>query len=151
MRRGRRREVDRTPPGICRCACPAARNAGFTLVETIVAFAVLALILTVLLGGLSRMATGGRRAEILRGALALAQARIDGIGVVEPLTPGESTGRFDNGFAWRLRIGDLRTGPRTTGMAGAWVEITVQTAADGISSPPTVSLASFKLVGASRR
>jgi type II secretory pathway pseudopilin PulG len=151
MSRGRRRGIDRAPPGRHRCACPEAGNAGFTLVETIVAFAVLALILTVLLGGLSRMTTGGRRAEILREALALAQARLDGLGVVEPLTPGESTGRFDNGFVWRLRIGNPRMGAPASGMAGAWVEIAVSAPADGTSAPPTVSLAGFKLAAGSRR
>ena len=131
---------------------PAARDsdAGFTLVETLMAFAVLALILTVLLGGLSQTTTGGRRAELMREALALAQARIDGLCVIEPLAPGESTGRFDNGFAWRLQIGAVHKGAPAAGMAGAWVEITVSAGADATPAPATVWLASFKLIEASR-
>lgn len=126
-----------------------AAEAGFTLIETLVAFAVLALILTVLFGGLSRLMTGGHRAEVLREALQLAQARLDGLGVVEPLVPGESSGHFENGFDWRLRVGDLRRRARSAG-AGSWVEITVSATAGAMPTPPAVSLVSFKLAGALR-
>jgi prepilin-type N-terminal cleavage/methylation domain-containing protein len=129
---------------------PHYKQAGFTLIETLVAFAVLALILTVLLGGLSRLLTGGRHAEILRDALRLAQARLDGIGVVEPLVPGESGGQFENGFNWHLRVGDMRGSARSAGPAGAWVEITVSTTAGAMLTPPAVLLIGFKLAGAPR-
>ena len=138
-------------PRIHRTRRPAAADrgdAGFTLVETVMAFAILALMLTALLGGLSQMTTGGRRAALMRDALVLAQARIDGLGVIEPLAPGDSSGRFDNGAAWRLHIGELRKSPPAARVAGAWVEITVSAGAD--ATAPTVSLTSFKLIGASR-
>lgn len=125
-----------------------SKRAGFTLIETLVAFAVLALILTVLFGGLSQLMTGGRRAEILREALQLAQARLDGLGVVEPLVPGESAGQFENGFNWRLRVGDIPDRAHSAGTAGAWVEITVSAAAGTMLTPAAVSLVGFKLVGA---
>jgi hypothetical protein len=108
---------------------------------------VLALILGVLFGGLSRLMTGGHRAEVLREALQLAQARLDGLGIVEPLVPGESAGHFGNGFDWRLRVGDRRKGARS---AGAWVEITVSATAGAMLTPPAVSLTGFKLAGAPR-
>lgn len=126
-----------------------AAQAGFTLIEALVAFAVLALILTVLFGSLSRLLTGGRRAEVLREALQLAQARLDGLGIVEPLVPGESSGHFQNGFDWRLRVGDTRNSTRNAG-AGAWVEITVSATAGAMVTPAAVSLIGFKLVGAPR-
>lgn len=126
------------------------RQAGFTLIETLVAFAVLALILTILFGSLSQLLTGGRRAEILREALQLAQARLDGLGVVEPLVAGESAGHFENGFNWRLRVGNMRSSARSAGSAGAWVEITVSATAGAMLTPPAVSLVGFKLAGAPR-
>jgi general secretion pathway protein I len=128
----------------------AAEQAGFTLIETLVAFAVLALILTVVFGSLSQLMTGGRRAEVLREALQLAQARLDGLGIVEPLVAGESSGHFENGFDWRLRVGDMRKSGRSAGSGGAWVEITVSASAGAMLTPPAVSLIGFKLAGAPR-
>ncbi|WP_334503299.1 type IV pilus modification PilV family protein [Bradyrhizobium sp. AZCC 1678] len=128
----------------------AAEQAGFTLIETLVAFAVLALMLTVLFGGLSPLMTGGQRAEVLREALQLAQARLDGLGIVEPLVSGESSGHFEDGFDWRLRVGDMHRSARSAGSGGAWVEITVSATAGAMLTPPTVSLISFKLAGAPR-
>ena len=75
---------------------------GFTLVETLGAFTALTLVLIVLLAGLSGAVRGSRHADTMREALRLAQSKLDSLGVTEPLTPGESTGRFGNGFEWRL-------------------------------------------------
>lgn len=125
-------------------------DAGFTLIETLTAFAVLTLVLVVLLGDLSAVVGGSRDAETKREALRLAQSKLDGLGVTEPLTPGESTGRFANGFAWRLRVRDLQKGPNVS-LMGAWTEITVSAPDDGTRRPPAVSLETFKLVWASRR
>lgn len=125
-------------------------DAGFTLVETLAAFTALTLVLTVLLAGLSRVARGSRDAEAMRDALRLAQSKLEGLGVTEPLTPGESTGRFGNGFEWRLRIREVRKGTNIY-LMGASAEITVSAPADGIRVPPAVSLVTFKLAGAPRR
>ena len=120
-------------------------DAGFTLVETLAAFTVLTLVLIVLLGDLSGVVGRGGEAEARREALRLAQSKLDGLGVTEPISPGEHTGRFDNGFEWLLRIGDLR-GAATADLAGAWVEITVAARPGGTRSSPAVSLVTFKLV-----
>jgi general secretion pathway protein I len=125
-------------------------DAGFTLIETLAAFAILALVLTVLLGGLSRMATGGRHAESLREALRLAQAKLDGLGIIEPLSPGESAGRFNAGFEWRLSIREMPKSPAVR-LVGAWAEITVSATADATRVPSAVSLVTFKLTGAPRQ
>ena len=121
-------------------------EAGFTLVETLAAFTVLTLVLVVLLGGLSQMASRGRDAEVLREALRLAKAKLDGIGITEPLAPGESAGRFENGFEWRLRI---REAPKASNahFAGASVEIAVSGPANGVRMPPALSLVTFKIAG----
>jgi general secretion pathway protein I len=125
-------------------------EAGFTLVETLVAFTVLTLVLIVLLAGLSQVTRGGRDAEAMREALRLAQSKLDGLGVTEPLTPGESTGRFGNGFEWHLRIREVRKGTNVY-LMGASAEITVSAPADGVRVPHAVSLVTFKLAGASRQ
>ena len=125
-------------------------DAGFTLVETLAAFTALTLVLIVLLAGLSRATRGGRDAEVMREALRLAQSKLDGLGVTEPLAPGESSGRFDNGFEWRLRIREVRKGTNVR-LVGASAEITVSAPANGIQVPPAVSLVTLKLAGAPHR
>jgi hypothetical protein len=119
-------------------------------VETLAAFTVLTLVLIVLIGDLSGVVRGTREAEIKREALRLAQSRLDGLGVTEPLVPGESTGRLENGFEWRLRVGDQQNAGNAY-LAGAWAEITVSAPTDRTRRPPAVSLVTFKLVTAPRR
>jgi len=122
---------------------------GFTLVETLAAFTVLTLVLIVLIGDLSGVVGGSRDAEAKREALRLAQSKLDGLGVTEPLIPGESTGRFGNGFEWRLRIREVRKGSNIH-LIGAAAELTVSASAEG-SRVPAVSLVTIKLAGAPRR
>src|SRR5215510_2842753 len=122
------------------------QDAGFTLVETLAAFTALTLVLILLLAGLSRVARSSRDAEAMREALLLAQSKLDGLGVTQPLIPGQSTGRFGNGFEWRLRIREIRKGTNAYLMGGL-AEITVSAPADGTQIPPAVSLVTFKLGG----
>jgi general secretion pathway protein I len=123
---------------------------GFTLVETLGAFTALTLVLIVLLAGLSGAVRGNRHADTKREALRLAQSKLDSLGVTEPLTPGESTGRFGNGFEWHLRIREVRKGTDIH-LIGAAAELTVSAPADGGRVPPAVSLVTIKLAGRPRR
>jgi len=123
---------------------------GFTLVETLGAFTALTLVLVVLLAGLSGAVRGGRHADAMREALRLAQSKLDALGVTEPLTPGESTGRFGNGFEWHLRIREVRKGTNIH-LIGASAELTVSAPIDGRRVPPAVSLVTIKLAGVPRR
>jgi general secretion pathway protein I len=125
-------------------------DTGFTLIETLAAFAVLTLVLVVLLGDLSGVIRGSRNTEAMREALRLAQSKLDGLGVTEPLTQGESTGRFGNGFEWRLRIRDAPKG-NDVSLMGPWAEITVSAPADASRVPLAVSLVTLKLVKVPRR
>jgi len=125
------------------------QEGGFTLVESLGAFAALTLVLIVLLAGLSGAVRGSRHADSMREALRLAQSKLDSLGVTEPLTPGESTGRFGNGFEWRLRIREVRKGSNIH-LIGAAAELTVSASAEG-SRVPAVSLVTIKLAGAPRR
>ena len=81
------------------------RQRGYTLIEVIVAFALLALALTLLLGTLSGAtrqvrwsADAGRAALHARSLLAAA-------GVGEPLRTGEQAGELEDGrYRWTLRV-----------------------------------------------
>lgn len=82
-----------------------APQRGYTLIEVIVAFALLAVALTLLLGTLSG-ATRQVRWSADAGRAALhAQSLLDTVGVAAPLQPGQREGEFDDGrYRWSLSI-----------------------------------------------
>jgi len=77
---------------------------GFTLIEVIVALAILSAGLSVLLGlisgGLLQTASGERIAE----AGSLAQSLVAEVGTQLPIKPGEREGQFPEGYRWHLRM-----------------------------------------------
>jgi general secretion pathway protein I len=76
---------------------------GYTLIEVIVAFALLALALTVLLGSLSNAARQVHWADGAGRAALYAQSLLDQTGVGEPLQPGTRQGVFeDSRYHWTL-------------------------------------------------
>lgn len=81
------------------------KQRGYTLIEVIVAFAILALGLTLLLGTLSGAARQVRWADETGRASLHAQSLIDTIGVGEALRPGHRDGRFEDGrYRWSLDV-----------------------------------------------
>jgi type II secretory pathway pseudopilin PulG len=84
---------------------PAARRAeaGFTLIEALVAFVILGLALGALLPRISLALTVTEDADAHARAVLLAESLIDAVGEEIPLEPGETDGVQD-GFAWRVAI-----------------------------------------------
>lgn len=81
------------------------RQLGYTLIEVIVAFAVLALALTLLLGTLSGAAKQVRWADEVGRAALHAQSLLDQTGVGEALQPGRSEGDFEDGrYRWSMEV-----------------------------------------------
>lgn len=110
----------------------ANSEAGFTLVEVIVAIAILALGLGALLemisSSLRQMAEAKRMAE----AGALTQSLFAEVGTARPIREGQSDGQFPNGYHWRLnmeRYGDAIQ--REQWPVGAYVVSTEVTWLDG--------------------
>lgn len=91
-----------------RCGATRAshrRQRGYTLIEVIVAFALLAGALTLLLGTLTGATRQVRWSRDAGRAALHAQSLLDQVGVGEPLRPGEREGEFDDGrYHWSLRI-----------------------------------------------
>jgi general secretion pathway protein I len=82
-----------------------SRQRGFTLLEIIIAFAVLALALTLLLGTLSGSVREVRASADAGRAALHAQSLLDQVGVGEALRPGNRDGEFEDGrYRWRLGI-----------------------------------------------
>jgi general secretion pathway protein I len=84
---------------------PARSQRGYTLIEVIVAFALLAAALTLLLGTLSGATRQVRWSGDAGRAALHAQSLLDTVGIIEPLKTGERQGDFDDGrYRWSLRI-----------------------------------------------
>lgn len=81
-----------------------SRQAGFSLLEVLVAFAVLALILGVLLQVFSGSARRATLAESYLKASILADAKLNELGAEIPLVPGALTGEPEGGFDWSLHV-----------------------------------------------
>jgi general secretion pathway protein I len=78
---------------------------GYTLLEVIVAFALLALALTLLLGTLSGAARQVRWSGDAGRAALHAQSLLDQVGVGAPIEAGESGGELDGGrYRWALDV-----------------------------------------------
>lgn len=78
---------------------------GFTLLEVIIAFALLALALTLLLGSLSGASRQIRHADHASRAALHAQSLLAQAGVGEILQPGRSEGKFaDSEYRWALDV-----------------------------------------------
>ncbi len=86
-------------------------QAGFTLLEVIVALVIAAVAMAVLFSG----AATGLRATHLSGdtmkAVSLARSHLAMVGRARPLVPGEQSGEDGDGFHWRLRITPLASVP----------------------------------------
>ena len=80
------------------------RAGGFTLVEVVVALAILALTFTfayrAMSGGLGRLADDGAAEQ----AVLVARSQLARIGSDIALADGETDGRAEGGFAWRIVI-----------------------------------------------
>lgn len=83
----------------------AAKQGGYTLIEVIVAFAVLALALTLLLGTLTGASRQVRRSADAGRAALHAQSLLDQTGVGESLQAGHTQGDFENGrYDWTMDV-----------------------------------------------
>ena len=79
------------------------RERGFTLLEVLVAFAILAVAMTALLQGFGQGLTAARRTDAASEALAEARTMLDRVGTETALTPGVTQGSAA-GLEWRLEI-----------------------------------------------
>lgn len=92
-------------PGLRATRSVPRRQRGYTLIEVIVAFALLALALTLLLGTLSGAVRQVRWSSDAGRAALHAQSLMDTVGVGQVLLPGRRDGQFDGGrYRWELTV-----------------------------------------------
>lgn len=83
---------------------PGCKPAGFTLLEVVVAFAILALILGVVFEAIGGGARNARLAEEYTVATLWAKSTLAAFGVEKDLVAGESQGRLPGPYRWRGRV-----------------------------------------------
>ena len=90
---------------------PDVRQSGYTLIEVLVAFMILALALTVLLrifsGGLRNVSVSSDYAT----ATLIAESRLAAAGIDIPLRPGETSGTEGERFEWTVSVQDYQPWP----------------------------------------
>ena len=87
-----------------RLICAPDRARGFTLIEVLVAFIILAVALGVLMQVFSTGLRNARVAENYTTATLYAESMLAAVGIEEPLAAGETSGDFDDRFRWRLDV-----------------------------------------------
>ena len=84
------------------------KDAGFTLLEVMVAFVIAALATVVLLNAGFTGAAQNGAASRTQEAIARAQSRLASIGVLTALQPEDLSGDDGGGYAWRLNIAPVQ-------------------------------------------
>jgi hypothetical protein len=69
--------------------------------------------MTALFQLMSRDAEGVARIDDTTRATLAAEAKLEGMGLSEPLVPGTNSGRIDERFTWRTKVDALGTSQRT--------------------------------------
>ena len=84
------------------------RRGGFTLLEVIVAFTILSVALVGLLQAFATGMHGLSAAKTSATAVMHARSKLDQVGQAIQLEDGETSGEFDDGYAWRVRIAEAQ-------------------------------------------
>lgn len=85
-----------------------SREAGFSLIEVLVAFAIASIALTALVQVYSTSAGSARRTADMLGALEVAENRLAELSAV-PLAPGQYGPEQEGGFVWQVDIAPEET------------------------------------------
>lgn len=86
------------------------RQAGFSLLEVVVAFAILALSLGLLIRIFSQALNTTALSGDYSRAATLAEARLNSVGVDIPLEPGDHSGESEDGLRWEVSIESYELG-----------------------------------------
>lgn len=90
------------------------RGAGFTLIETLVALAIVGMVTTAIAGVFGSGLLGNQVSDGVAAALSLAETQMAAAGITEPLAVQQKEGTFAERFHWRLTVAlydDPQKGP----------------------------------------
>jgi general secretion pathway protein I len=121
------------------------RSQGFTLLEVIISFAILAIAWQVLFGSFSTSLLATERYEASRTALMLARSTLSGLETQATLAVSDTSGRFDNGFQWHVVIAPYRAAESDTQLPLVAREVTVTVSWGTGSGQSEISLTTVRL------
>lgn len=116
------------------------RDSGFTLIEVLVSFTILALSLGAVSASLSSSLTQARAADDSTALVLEARSLLAGLGADIPLVPGQTEGRLSDGGTWVMTIAQLPVADARRPLSAFDVALTVESAAGR-----SLSLNSFEL------
>jgi general secretion pathway protein I len=125
------------------------RRTGFTLIETLVAFAVLALAMSQLMAALSGGARNESRADFLLRASREGQSHLDAVGVEGPIVQGETNGAYDDGLVWNLNVEPYIAVEAPLGNGGLksfWLRLTIRRPGAQEGARESLTLTTLKVV-----
>jgi general secretion pathway protein I len=105
-------------------------QSGFTVMELVIALAILGLSMVVLLETISHGLDLSRRARAEAVAAVHARSLLDEQGVVAPLAIGKTEGDFGDGFHWVMRVEPYH-GIASQQLRAAKVSVTIKWEANG--------------------
>lgn len=129
---------------------PLRRRRGFSLIEALAAFAILALVMGQLLAGVSGGARNESRADFLMRASRQGMSQLEALGADGALAPGVFEGRYDDGLLWRLTV-VARDALRGANGAPSAVAYGVQLVIARPSGDSPLTLSTVKLVSVAGR
>ena len=88
---------------------PERSDAGFTLIEVLVAFAIVSLCLASLYSALAAHSSQIAVTDMHRQTLAFARTHLDSFSETVPAEGGARTGRYPNGMRWQLSARSIST------------------------------------------
>jgi len=128
---------------------------GFSLLEVLVAFVILALILSVLMQIFSGGLRNASRADEYQQAVLLGQSKLASVGIETPLAVSEINGEFDAVYRWHISIRPyLETPAQVSSQTGlpapilpvSLLEVEIQVLWGGSDPPRSASLKTLRLV-----
>jgi general secretion pathway protein I len=119
---------------------------GFTLLEVLVAFTLLAAALGALLQVFSTGLRTTTAAHDYATAAALAQSKLAAMGVAEPIVLGRRAGRFANGFDWSVEARPAASGNAGSETPSALWQVSVAVRGGDDRRPVEVTLDTLRLV-----
>lgn len=125
------------------------RRGGFTLIEALVAFAILALAMSQLLVAAGGAAHNESRADFLLRAGRQGRSQLETLGIDGPISEGETTGTYEDGLLWRLVVEPSRVVRSPAGdkaLASFWARLTIRRPGPQNLAPETLTLTTLKIM-----